>query len=139
MAWSALFKRAGTFSNYLGYLRLRFDILGAECSVFSHPLVRRAKTALAKNQAPARDKRFIQAPLLLDLMRLALKEGDGAASLYLASYTFMLRVLSEGLPFTLRPDPLARLDKGSHSCAAVVDNERLTPARDPKQVFSCNH
>jgi hypothetical protein len=43
--------------------------------------------------------------------------------LYLAAYTFMLRVPSEGLPMTVGGDPLLPLAAGVHSAVAVVDGE----------------
>ena len=42
-AWSLLFKRADTYSNYIGYLRLGCDIMGLNTSPLNHMLVKRAK------------------------------------------------------------------------------------------------
>jgi hypothetical protein len=46
-----------------------------------------------------REKKYIQHKLLVRLCALAREEGDVArAMFYIAAYTFMLRVRSEGVP-----------------------------------------
>ena len=63
----------------------------------------------------------LQAPQVLALMRAAVVEGDCAAALlYLAGYTFMLRIASEGFPITVGANPLAPLPDGQHSCLLCV-------------------
>jgi hypothetical protein len=59
-AWSLLFRRANTFANYIGYLKLGCEMLGLCTLSFDHPLVKRAKSALKKRQEPGRVKKFIQ-------------------------------------------------------------------------------
>ena len=44
-----------------------------------------------------------------------------SSMLYLAAYTFMLRVPSEGLPMAVGGDPASPLAAGVHSAVAVVD------------------
>jgi hypothetical protein len=58
-AWSRLFWLAATFSNYVGYLRLGCHVLGIDASPSYGPLVRRAKASLLKQQAPPREKLFL--------------------------------------------------------------------------------
>lgn len=60
-AWSLLFKRADTYSNYIGYLRFGCDIMGLDTSPVNHMLVKRAKAALKRRQAAPRIRKFIQA------------------------------------------------------------------------------
>ena len=43
--------------------------------------------------------------------------------LYLAAYTWLLRVPSEGLPLTSGLDPEAALPVGQHSCAGAAEGE----------------
>jgi hypothetical protein len=65
-----------------------------------------------------------QADLVYKLMTIAKNEGDEAAAmLYLAAYSFMLRVPSEGLPMVAGGDPLKALEQGTHSAIAVVGSE----------------
>ena len=45
-AWSRLFRRAGTFANYVGYVALACDIAGVSAEATRSPLVKRAKAAL---------------------------------------------------------------------------------------------
>ena len=53
VAWSAQFNVAGTFTNYLGYVRLACQILGVSDAAFSSPALLRAKTSIL----PKRTKR----------------------------------------------------------------------------------
>ena len=54
--WSRLFRIAGTFSNYVGYLRLGCHILGVDASCSYGPLLHRAKQELGRRQGPPRKK-----------------------------------------------------------------------------------
>ena len=123
-AWSCFFRCSGTFANYVSYLKLGCHVLELDTSEVDGPLVKRAKAALKKRAAPPREKRYIRSDLVRKLVNAARGEGDTvSAMLYIAAYSLMLRVPSEGLPMTSGPDPEAVLPDGQHSCAGVAKGE----------------
>ena len=123
-AWSNLFRCRGTFVNYVSYLRVGCDVLGLDSSGMDGPLLKRAKEALKRREALPREKKYVRADLLKKLVAKAREEGDTAAAmLYVAAYTMLLRVPSEGLPMTTGASPETLLPAGLHSCAGVVDGE----------------
>ena len=64
-SWAMLFRNAGTFSNYLGYVRTGCMIVNADTSVFDHPAVKRAKMTVAKvGGAQPREKQWIRRELV---------------------------------------------------------------------------
>ena len=98
LLWSRFFRNAGTYSNYVSALRWVCEGCDLDCSVFKHPLLRRAKTALKLVTKP-REKMWIGYELTLKLMRAAHSDGDlTCAMLYACAYIFMSRVPSELLP-----------------------------------------
>ena len=124
--WSRLFRNSGTFSNYVGYLRLGCHVLGLDASCSYGPLVQRAKQELRSRQGPPRKKRFVREETLVALMEHAIHEGNhNMAMLFLAGYAFMLRVPSELLPAVVGKDGDAErpLAIGAHSCMSVCGNE----------------
>ena len=123
-AWSQCFRSAATFANYVGYLKLGCHVLGIDAIGVDGPLLKRAKMALKKREAAPKERKFIQWDLLGKLVALARDEGDlVSAMLYLASYTFLLRVPSEGLPMTTGGNPMEAPCAGAHSSVAVVNDE----------------
>ena len=61
LAWSSLFRCAGTFQNYVNYVRIGCDLLGVSPAACSDPAVRRAAIAIAKRrQFQQRQKHFIR-------------------------------------------------------------------------------
>ena len=100
-SWAMLFRNAGTFSNYLGYVKTGCLIANADTSVFDHPAIARAKMSVAKEGgAKSREKLWIRRELVENMLKLA----DGApeyaefAKLFLLAYVFLLRLPSEALP-----------------------------------------
>ena len=123
-AWCRLFRRADTYSNYVSYLKLGRLVLNLDTSSLDHPLVKRAKAAVRKTQAPPRERRFIQAPLLKRLMLMAIQQQEKTSVfLYLAAYSFLLRVPSECLPIVIGEHPDKPLEPCVHSCLGADDNE----------------
>ena len=59
MAWSRLFRRAGTYSNYISYVSLACDLVGVSSDATRCRAVKRAKTALKKGEGPPRERRFL--------------------------------------------------------------------------------
>ena len=96
-AWSRLFRRAGTFANYVGYVALACDIAGVSAEATRSPLVKRAKAALKKEQKAPRERRFIDGALTARLFAATVEHDTALAMLYLFAYTFLLRVPSEAL------------------------------------------
>ena len=99
-AWSNMFRAEGTFSNYLGHVKTGCMLVNAPIDILEGPVVKRAKLAIAKReQFVPREKQFVQRPLLVKVMWYALKQHSaGMAMLFLASYVFLLRVPSGGIP-----------------------------------------
>ena len=96
-AWSRMFRSKHTFCNYVGKLKLACELAKVSTVSLEHPSVRRCKRTLTVMQRPPKPKMFIQKPLLVQLVTLALEEGDCyAAWLYILAYAFLLRVPSEG-------------------------------------------
>ena len=60
LAWSNTFRCAGTFGNYLGYLRGACHALGYDAPVVGHPTIKRAMIAIVKRECfKSRQKMFI--------------------------------------------------------------------------------
>lgn len=125
-AWSQCFRRKDTFCNYVSYLRLGCDILSISAEGMDGPFLKRAKGALKKREDAPKETRFIRKDPLRKLMQVAAGEQDTTAgTLYLAAYSLMLRVPSEGLRLVVGGDPLVPLSPRVHSAVAVVDDELL--------------
>jgi len=103
LAWSMLFRHPGTFSNYLGYVKLGCMLARKSTSVFDDPAVKRAKRAIVKRgNFKSRPPMFLQHNMISAMFervytadRLALEH---VAMLFLVTYTFLLRLPSEALP-----------------------------------------
>lgn len=100
LAWSTLFRCAGTFSNYVGHVKLACQIAQVSTAAFDDRSLRRAKVSIAKRRAfIARKPMFICMPLLRDIIRIADVAGmPDAGMLFLTAYVFLLRLPSEALP-----------------------------------------
>ena len=119
VGWSHTFRCLGTFSNYLGYLRSACLAMDVAAPPTNDPLIRRAKSAIVKRMLwsprrarhctwfpfaclvhTCRPRMFIQRQTVLNMV-LAVGRGleeQRYAMLWLAAYTFLLRVPSEGFP-----------------------------------------
>ena len=101
LLYCTYFKNAGTLANYLTHAKWFCEAIGACTLVFGEPLLRRAKACIKAITLP-KLKKWIQRPLLLRLMTLAIDEGDlAAAGLYALTYGFLGRMASEILPLTI--------------------------------------
>ena len=101
IAWSHTFRCVATYANYLGYVRSACLALGIEGPPRGHPGITRAKAAIVKRMMfTSRPRMFIQGFMILQLIRAAVKRNRDTefAMLWLAAYTFLLRVPSEALP-----------------------------------------
>lgn len=101
LAWSRLFRCDGTFTNYLGYLRLGCELLHFSTEALDSDAVRRAKRTVRKKRAfVPRERMFIQRPVVAQMVSLAASgaEGRTLVMLFVCCYAFMLRLPSEGLP-----------------------------------------
>jgi len=111
LQWSRLFRHPGTFGNYVTYVKLACELEGEPVDVFIHPSLKRAKVAIAKRRLYApRVPTWISMVTLQRLLAMArarpnLKE---LLMLFLASYVFLLRLPSEGLPLAAHSAPTAR-------------------------------
>ena len=100
-AWAILFRSQGTFSNYLGYVRVGCLIVKADVDVFQHPAVKRAKDSVGKaGRFVVRDKLWIRRHRIESIVRWAEKHPElmRFALLFLMCYVFLLRMPSEALP-----------------------------------------
>jgi hypothetical protein len=101
IAWSHTFRCVATYSNYLGYVRSACLALGVEGPPCGHPAITRAKAAVVKRILfTPRPRMFIQGYLIRQLIVDSEKRQreQNMAMLWLAAYTFLLRVPSEALP-----------------------------------------
>ena len=93
-----------TFANYLAHARTGC-LLADECdTVFDHPALKRAKTAITKAEVFApRRKMFLQLSTLQSIMPALRGDPMRRTTLMwmLAAYAFLLRVPSECLPITV--------------------------------------
>ena len=109
LAYSTHFRCRGTFSNYIGYLRVGCMADGVSTAAFDDPAIARAKKAVGKRgNFVARDKMFVR----LDDVQLIMESCYGAqhaidvveefderfGMLFLLTYVFLLRLPSEALP-----------------------------------------
>ena len=116
--WSHMFQSVGTFCNYegkhncgvcfifnfacdlQGYVRTACLALNIRATLAYEPALRRAKGAIIKRMmSSTRPKQFIQRTCLYNMVDGVRKdiESQSYAMLWLAAYSFMLRVPSEAL------------------------------------------
>ena len=108
LSFSGLFRHHGTFSNYLGYVKLACELLGVSTEVFDHSSVKRAKKAIEKRcQFVSRPPMFIKIGLVKQLVLLGKggTERKVMSYLFLTAYVFLLRVPSEALPLAAHTSP----------------------------------
>ena len=101
VSWSLVFKCAGTFANYVSHVKIGCLLAGVPIDVFEHPVVKRARAAVASRGLHAsRPRHFVRHALLERLVRLA--SAAAAAEqwryLWIVAYAFLLRVPSEAIP-----------------------------------------
>lgn len=101
LAWSTTFRCAGTFGNYLGYLRTACLASSFEPPPQDHPGLRRAMQAIVKKQFFSSRPRMAICRTLLRNM-LAHEPDKRNAALWLAAYTWLLRLPSEASPIFIR-------------------------------------
>ena len=102
LAWTRIFRSKGTCANYMSKLSFACEIAGVSRKNFNHPSVKRAKGTVGSLEAPPKPKRGIRMEMLELLVTTATAEGDlVSALLYILSYSFLLRVPSEGLPMEI--------------------------------------
>ena len=101
LAWSNLFRCEGTFSNYVGHVRLACELVRCDTSVFDRREVKRAKIAIRKRrQFVSRERTFLGLAEVRKLVLLvqSLPAVEQWSMLFLFTYTFLLRLPSEALP-----------------------------------------
>ena len=102
LAWASMFRCSGTFSNYLGYVKVGCLIERADVLVFNHPAVKRARGSIVKaGRFEAREKCWIRRKRIEAMLRWASsqrREDKHCAILFLMCYVFLLRMPSEALP-----------------------------------------
>ena len=102
LAWASMFRCSGTYSNYLGYVKVGCLIERADVANFNHPAVKRAKGAIAKaGRFEAREKCWIRRTRIEAMLNWASSRGRDdrlCAFLFLVCYVFLLRMPSEALP-----------------------------------------
>ena len=108
LAWSRLFRHHGTFGNYLSYVKLACEIKGVSVDVFQHPSLRRAKASIEKLRLfSPRTPTWVGMTLLQQLVYLVMDKPvlRELVMLFIASYAFLLRVPSEGIPMAAHNTP----------------------------------
>ena len=98
LAFSGCFRSAGTFSNYLSYVKVGCLLIGAETSAFYDTALKRAKRSIEKRFGfKQRPKMFVQQNRIKDIMVLCDVEDVDLSwgMLFLVTYVFLLRLPSE--------------------------------------------
>ena len=102
LAWSVTFRCKGTFSNYLGYVRVGCLIEGVPTIAFDDPVLARAKKSiLRRGHFTARAKLFVRMDdvgLIMESCYLVGDFDEKFGMLFLITYIFLLRLPSEALP-----------------------------------------
>ena len=101
LAWSATFRCADTFSNYLGYLKVGTLLVGRCVSVFSDDTLRRAKRSIRNRDFfKRRERMFIQLDIVTSIVMTCCMQADDMqwGMLFLLTYVFLLRLPSEAIP-----------------------------------------
>ena len=104
LAYANIFDCAKTFSNYVTHIKIGCELLDRPVDIFEHPSLSRAITAIVKRGShEVREPMFIRFLVVQGLVRGGIMKPTLAPAimLFLAAYTFMLRVPSEGLPVTV--------------------------------------
>ena len=92
---------AGTFTNYLGAVKVGTLLVKADTAVFWDPALKRAKSSVEKRgDFTSRPKMFLCHAVLIRMLDWAADDDDKRAwvMLWAVAYVFMLRVPSEALP-----------------------------------------
>lgn len=101
LAWSCTFRNAGTFSNYLSYLKAGTLLVGRCASVFDNDVLRRAKRSIRNRDGfKRRERMFIQMDIVRSIVMACCMQADDMkwGMLFLLSYVFLLRLPSEAIP-----------------------------------------
>ena len=102
VAFSAVFRNSGTFSNYVSALRLACQLANLPTDGMYGTILRRASANIDKQAISRPPKQFLLCQTVSKLSRDARAENRAMeASLYLLAYCFLLRVRSEALPIVL--------------------------------------
>jgi hypothetical protein len=138
LAWSTLFRFAGTWMNYLNYLKTGcmmvqapslVGIVPCGClaglhllvqKVFDDPAVRRTTKSIVKaGTFESRVRMWIRRELIEKIVKLAKTDRkiQRMAVLYVITYIFLLRLPSEALKLTAGQD--------SSPCEIFLDNDKL--------------
>ena len=107
--WSRLFRNHKTFGNYVSYVKLACELEGEDVSVFCHPSLKRAKISVLKRKLCApRKPTWVRMGLLQGMLAMVIDRPHlkDLLALFLASYVFLLRLPSEGLPLAAHSAPL---------------------------------
>jgi len=108
LQWSRLFRCHKTFGNYVSYVKVACELEDEDVSVFGHPSLKRAKQAILKRKLLApRTPTWVDMGTLQQLLALVIDKPQlkDLLSLFLASYVFLLRLPSEGLPLAAHSAP----------------------------------
>jgi len=126
LAYSTHFRCKGTFSNYLGYLRVGCLADGESTAAFDDPAVARAKKAVGKRgNFITREKMFVR---LADVHRImescyvADEFDERFCMLFLITYIFLLRLPSEALPIVRGGSGVADYGAKHKAVMSLEDN-----------------
>ena len=79
LVWASMFRCSGTFSNYLGYVKVACLIERADVCIFSHPAVRIAKDSVSKSgRFASREKCWIRRSRIDAMLRWAARKNSMA-------------------------------------------------------------
>ena len=125
-AYSTHFRCKGTFSNYIGYLRVGCLADGESTAAFDDPAIARAKKAVGKhNNFIARDKMFVRLVDVRSIMEscyIADEFEERFCMLFLITYVFLLRLSSEALPIVRGGSGVADYGMKHKAVLSLEDN-----------------
>ena len=132
MRFIALFARAGTAKNYVGYVAWACKFKGLQLSWYNQEvqlvLQGLKKLEVAKNSQVLRDRLLMTSDLLLRMLRVAgsMEGFQRDCALWVLSFQALLRVQSEGVPAEKGAShELHSLPEGRHSALIVDDQGNL--------------
>ena len=143
LAWSRLFRCHQTFGNYVSYVKLACEIKGACVDVFGHPSLRRAKTSIEKRRLfMPRTPTWVCLEVLQKLVTCVLVRPElrELVMLFIASYAFLLRLPSEGIPMAAHSAPegcQAPVLSVAETCVTLWFPTRKNKLWPTKQVRAC--
>jgi len=147
LVWSRMFRCHKTFGNYLSYVKLGCEMEGACVDVFAHPSLKRAKVAIEKRRMLApRVPTWVRLETLQKLVTMVIEKPclRDLVMLFIASYAFLLRVPSEGIPMAAHsasagdPTPIFSVTESAATLWFPFRKNMLWPSQQVRKCWCKN-